>query len=239
MTNIITQQFAEAQKKYSKYIKQVSQSEYSVIFDKENSFQIILPSDYPSSPPRINRGKLDFPTPMTKNWIPYFTLNNLVEHLKVCSSIPRPQQLDFNKNEVSAIVKNSKPESISTKESREKLLKSKSPTTQKAFEQVKLVSGKIEKEQNNVKALSNDVSGFSSKPSQSSRSSQNQPVKSKQDAIQRYRSEARKIESEIYEMKDDIQISQFQKSKKDLTDLYERMYLLEGTAQLLEDRADL
>lgn len=236
MTSSITQQFKEAQKKYSGCLKQVSQNEFSANFDKVNSFQIILPSDYPSSPPHINRGKLDFPTPMTRNWNPNFTLSNLIEHLKVSSSISPPLHLELNKDEISAIIENSKPDAYSSREGREKLLKSsKSPTTQKAYEQVKSLSDKMEKEQKKIKTISNELTNNSG---QSSKSSSSQ-VESKEKAIKMYRSEARKIESEINNMKDDIEISKFQKSKKDLTDLYERMYLLEGTAQLLEDRTDL
>lgn len=235
MTKIISQQYKEAQKNYSENIKQISQNEFSVTFDQSNSFTISLPTNYPSSPPRVLRGKLEFLTPMTRNWNSLFTLNHLIEHLEICSSIPLPEHLELNKSEITNAIKKSKSDAINTKEGRNQILKSSSsPTTKKALEQINSLSGKIEKEQKNVRNLSKDISNNSS-----SSAPQVQQVQNKENAIQMYRAEARKIDSDVSDMKDDIQISQFQKSKQNLIDLYERMYLLEGTAQLLEDRADL
>lgn len=243
MNKIVSQQVQEAQENYSKNISQISEKEFAVSFSETNSFRINLPSDYPSSPPRIFRGKSEFPTAMTKNWCPIFTFLNLVEHLKICSSVTEPQYFELNKDEVSYTISSSEVEDVSTKKSRLKLLSSSMcPTTDKALKQSNYVSNELVKEQEKVDNLKSVVSSkvkqLNTKPSV--KVPPQSPTNNKDKAIKMYTDEAAKIEDEISDIiNNTLTIDNFRENKDYLYDLYERMYLLQGIAQLLEDRLDL
>ncbi|OHT01943.1 hypothetical protein TRFO_31137 [Tritrichomonas foetus] len=255
MNPVIHQQLVEAMQYFPSQISANSQYQFSVKFNRANSpqntFEVILNADYPQSAPRIRRGNKEFQTLMTSSWMPVFTLRHLVEHLQVCSDVVLAGQFSLNKNEVKNIVYSSRPEAVATKEARDNLLKSNlMPTTQKAFEQAQHVKKLMAEEQSKVNNGIVDVSTKAEKlrsvkpdlvatSSPATVSGENQSQKAS--AIKKYKHEAKKVKKEVNNVLAEISNGDitFSECKEKLTKLYEKMYLMEESAQMLEDRNDI
>ncbi|OHT14963.1 hypothetical protein TRFO_14624 [Tritrichomonas foetus] len=255
MNHVIHQQLVEAMQYFPSQISANSQYQFSVKFNRanspQNSFEVILNADYPQSAPRIRRGNKEFHTLMTSSWMPVFTLRHLVEHLQVCSDVVLAGQFSLNRDEVKNIVYSSRPEAVATKEARDNLLKSNMmPTTQKAFEQAQHVKRLMAEEQSKINDGIVYVSTKAEKlrsvkpelvaasnPATGSSDNQNKKV----EAIKKYRHEAKKAKKEIDKVLAEISNGDvsFSECKDKLTKLYEKMYLMEESAQMLEDRNDI
>lgn len=151
----LQRQVDEAKKQYPDNFKALDNNHITVKFTKnaanEIVYQIVIPNNYPQSPPVISCNKAPVLIPITQNWFPVFQIKDVVEELCKFVAANFPVEKVFNERDTHGIelLLGKNPKMIETPQQRRDLL-SKSPPTKQVFDNMARIDASIRSNQEKI-----------------------------------------------------------------------------------------
>lgn len=240
--DLISAQFKEGKESFPE-MRRISNNKIGIQFDKSAySFVITIPDDYPQTAPRIRYNNVPVDTPMTTYWLPIFTLKHLLDHLKIFAQNSTHEPVIFDHNKANSDFRSYPPETFATQEARQQFLLETFDLTKKSNQETIQASRKIESNKSEMETLTaNILTKFENIQTRTGTEQFNtiQPLTDKNSIIAQYRNEAKRIQSDIDKIRNNLNYEDFDKNSNRILAMYQRKFLLLETAQMLNNRLDI